>query len=109
MSAFKSRHLAVIVGLLTAACSGSNSPRGTWLTENGETKLEFLDKGEIYMTGPEGTFAGKWEVSERGQVKIVFVGRGAELGEQICNFEIKKKVLTLSGECVLEGSYQARA
>jgi len=109
MSSFPRRGFAVLLVLVVAACSGSKSPKGTWLSDNGEEKLEFLDKDELFVTGPDGTFAGKWEVVESGQVKVAFGGRGASFGDQICEFKIESKELTLTGDCGLEGSYRRQS
>lgn len=105
MKAFRSRGVAVLLTLLVGACSGSKSPEGSWVNDTGEEKLDFLDEGELFVTGLDGTFAGTWEVVESGQVKVVFGGRGASFGDQICDFEIERKKLTLSGSCGLQGSY----
>jgi hypothetical protein len=112
MRSFHNRRLAafgLVISLAVAACSGPKSPEGTWMSDTGEEKLEFLDKGEVFVTGPDGTFAGKWEVVESGQVKVTFVGRGASFGDQICDFKIEKRELSLSGNCGLQGTYQRQS
>lgn len=109
MSSFRSREFAVLLGLVVAACSGSKSPEGTWLSNDGEERLEFLGEGEIFVTGPDGTFAGNWEVVESGQVKVTFGGRGASFGDQICDFKIQNKQLNLTGDCGLEGTYHRQS
>jgi hypothetical protein len=77
------------------------------VSENGEARIEILDGGEIFMTGPDGTYAGTWEVVKGDQLKVTFGGRGAEYGDQMCEYKIENKALTLSGDCAFSGTYRA--
>lgn len=98
--------VVLAAGLVLAACS-QKSPEGAWKTEDGTQVLELLENGDLYWISLDGTRAGRWEVAEKGTLKVIFAQRGPNDAVN-CDYTFEKGALILGEDCTIKGRFLRR-
>ncbi len=97
--------LIVVAGLALVSCSKSATPEGRWKSEDETQLLEFLKSGELFWTRTDGINAGRWEIVEKGRVKLSFAQDPDPTSNAACEFTITKDVLDIPDPCRVRGKF----